>query len=157
MTLSRQASGLNIHKPVRKSPTDVLHLVADSAGLKLLGAGEWLLENHGTTKRRAWHKLHIGIDAYSGEIFACDLTDKDMDDASRGEPLLEKFYTAPDPFMADGAYDRIAVHDAVIVRSMGALLIVLPCKGAVLGPTVMTEPTKRDENVLDIKANRRSN
>ncbi|MGO8710860.1 MAG: transposase, partial [Rhizomicrobium sp.] len=46
-------------------------------GLKLRGAGEWLFEKHGTTKRRAWRKLHIGIDAGNGEIVAFDLTDKD--------------------------------------------------------------------------------
>ena len=40
------------------------------------------------SKRRSWHKLHIGIDADSGEIVAFDLTDKDVDDALRGAPLL---------------------------------------------------------------------
>jgi hypothetical protein len=36
--------------------------------LKLRGAGEWFFEKHGTAKRRAWRKLHIGIDVASGEI-----------------------------------------------------------------------------------------
>ena len=49
-----------------------LHLIVDSTGLKLRGAGEWLVEKHGTEKRRAWRKLHIGIDADSGEILAFD-------------------------------------------------------------------------------------
>jgi hypothetical protein len=35
-------------------------LIVDSTGLKLNGPGEWLVEKHGTTKRRSWHKLHIG-------------------------------------------------------------------------------------------------
>ena len=48
--------------------TGDLHLIVDSTGLKLRGAGEWLFEKHGTAKRRAWRKLHIGIDAASGEI-----------------------------------------------------------------------------------------
>src|ERR1019366_305343 len=61
--------------------TGELHLIVDSTGLKLRGAGEWLFEKHGTTKRRAWRKLHIGIDAGNGEIVAFDLTDKDVDDA----------------------------------------------------------------------------
>jgi hypothetical protein len=33
----------------------------DSTGLKLSGAGEWLVEKHGTSRRRSWRKLHIGI------------------------------------------------------------------------------------------------
>jgi hypothetical protein len=50
-------------------------LIVESTGLKLHGAREWLFEKHGTAKRRAWRKLHIGIDAASGEIVAFDLTD----------------------------------------------------------------------------------
>lgn len=51
-----------------------LHLIVDSTRLKSRGAGEWLFEKHGTAKRRSWRKLHIGIDADSGEIVAFDLT-----------------------------------------------------------------------------------
>ena len=35
----------------------------DSTGLKLGGARKWLVEKHGTSRRRSWRKLHIGIDA----------------------------------------------------------------------------------------------
>jgi IS5 family transposase len=75
----------------------------------LRGAGEWSFEKHGTAKRRSWRKLHIGIDAGSGEIAAFDLTDKDVDDASHVEPLLDQLADAPASFMADGAYDRSTV------------------------------------------------
>jgi hypothetical protein len=37
-----------------------VHLLADSTGLRLSGPGEWFLERHGTQRRRAWRKLHIG-------------------------------------------------------------------------------------------------
>jgi hypothetical protein len=70
--------------------TGELHLIVDSTGLKLRGAGEWLFEKHGTTKRRAWRKLHIGIDAGNSEIVAFDLTDKDVDDASHVPTLLDQ-------------------------------------------------------------------
>jgi hypothetical protein len=60
----------------------------DSSGLKLSGPGEWLVEKHGTRKRRSWRKLHIGFDAVSSRIVASILTDRDVDDASRAEPLL---------------------------------------------------------------------
>ena len=81
-TLSRRACGLPVCNLARIG-TGELHLIVDSTGLKLRGAGEWLFEKHGTTKRRAWRKLHIGIDAGNGEIVAFDLTDKDVDDTSQ--------------------------------------------------------------------------
>jgi hypothetical protein len=69
-------------------------------------------ERHGTAKRRSWRKLHIGIDADSGEIVAFDLTDKDVDDASHVEPLLDQLAGEPASFMGDGAYDRLAFSKA---------------------------------------------
>jgi hypothetical protein len=50
-TLSRRACGLSVCKPARIGTADV-QLIVDSTGLKLRGAGEWLFEKHGTTKRR---------------------------------------------------------------------------------------------------------
>jgi Transposase DDE domain len=70
--------------PVQSRPRSgagELHLIVDSTGLKLRGAGEWLFEKHRNSKRRSWRKLHIGIDADSDEIVAFDLTDKVIDDA----------------------------------------------------------------------------
>jgi hypothetical protein len=40
-----------------------VHLLVDSTGLRLCGSGEWLIEKHGTRRRRSWRKLHIGVDA----------------------------------------------------------------------------------------------
>ena len=41
-------------------------------------------------RRRSWRKLHIGIDAGSGEIVAIELTTKDIDDAERTGTLLDQ-------------------------------------------------------------------
>ena len=131
-TLSRRACGLRVQTKARVASGE-LHLIVDSTGLKLRGAGEWLFEKHGTAKRRAWRKLHIGIDADSGEILAFDLTDKDVDDASHVEPLLAQMGVVPDSFIADRAYDRSAVHDVVMARNPHARFIVPPCKGACQG------------------------
>jgi DDE family transposase len=38
----------------------------DSTGLKLCGPGEWLIEKHGTKRRRAWRVLHLAMDADTG-------------------------------------------------------------------------------------------
>jgi hypothetical protein len=62
----------------------------DSTGLKLGGAGEWLIEKHGQSRRRSWRKLHIGVDANSGEIVAVEVTGKDIDDAAMVDRLLDQ-------------------------------------------------------------------
>jgi len=155
-TLSRRACGLPVRSHGRIG-TGELHLIVDSTGLKLRGAGEWLFEKHGTAKRRSWRKLHIGIDADTGEIVAFDLTDKDVDDASHVAPLLDQLTEAPTSFMGDGAYDRSFVLEGVLARNPNAKFIVPPCKGAVTGPTAATSPTQRDQHVLAVDAHGRMN
>jgi hypothetical protein len=56
-TLSRRVRELKVDaKP--HSGTNNLHLIVDSTGLKLRGAGDWLQDKHGTGgKRRSWFKL----------------------------------------------------------------------------------------------------
>jgi hypothetical protein len=82
-TLSRRAKTLEA-PPLRRLGTGLLHLLVDSTGLKLGGAGDWLVENHGTSRRRSWRTLHVGVDANSGEIVAVTVTRKDTDDAAIG-------------------------------------------------------------------------
>ena len=53
-TLSRRLSMLVVPRPTLNNSGDVdnaepLHLLVDSTGLKLCGAGEWLVEKHGTS------------------------------------------------------------------------------------------------------------
>jgi hypothetical protein len=53
-----------------------LHLLLDSTGLKLCEKGEWNNEKHGRA-RRSWRKLHLAVDADTGEIVASVLTSKE--------------------------------------------------------------------------------
>src|SRR3954470_22326542 len=73
-TLSRRAETVEGPRPKSDSDAEPVHLLVDSTGLKLCGAGEWLIEKHGTRRRRAWRKLHIGVDADTGRIVASELT-----------------------------------------------------------------------------------
>ena len=43
-----------------------LHLLIDSAGLQVYGAGQWLEAKHGVKSRRKWRKLHLAVDADNG-------------------------------------------------------------------------------------------
>jgi hypothetical protein len=82
----------------------------DSTGLKLCGAGEWLVEKHGTKRRRAWRKLHLGVDADTGQIVASALTSKEVDDGVLAGPLLDQVTGSLSAFTADGAYDQDGVY-----------------------------------------------
>ncbi len=64
--LCRRAGTLEVPRPRQRRNGELLHLLVDSTGLKLCGAGEWLVEKHGVKTRRSWCKLHIGLDADTG-------------------------------------------------------------------------------------------
>jgi hypothetical protein len=108
------------------------------------------LKSTARQKRRAWRRLHIGIDAAGGEIVAVVLTDKDVDDASQVPALLDHLTQAHASVMADDAYDRAATCDAILARNPFARFIVLPRKGAVPGPTATASPTQRDLHILAV-------
>ena len=71
---------------VRRCPRGPIHLLVDSRGLRLCGPGEWLVDKHGTRKRRSWRTLHLGVDAETGQILASELTSHDVDDSSQVDP-----------------------------------------------------------------------
>ena len=75
-TLSRRAATLEVRRPRSSSriawdDAKPVHLLVDSTGLKFCGPGEWLVEKHGTKRRRAWRVLHLATDADTGRIVAC--------------------------------------------------------------------------------------
>jgi Transposase DDE domain len=152
-TLSRRAETVEVPRPHAGSGADTgadsepLHLLVDSTGLKLCGAGEWLVEKHGTRKRRSWRKLHIGVDASTGKIVAATLTTKDVDDAAAVGPLLEQLEGPLASFTADGAYDQDSVYDAVTRRDPEAAVIVPPRSTATLSEAAATAPTQRDRHL----------
>ncbi len=119
----------------------------DSAGLKLCGAGEWLIEKHGTHAPRSWRKLHIGLDAGTGQIVAAALTDRDVDDASQVGPLLDQVAGAVASFIADGAYDQSSTYADVAARYPDAAVVVPPRSTAVPSDTAATAPTQRDRHL----------
>jgi Transposase DDE domain len=115
----------------------------DSTGLKLCGAGEWLVEKHGTKTRGSWRKLHIDMDADAGEIVAAALTTKDVDDASQVSFMLDQIEGPIASFTGDGAYDQDSVYQTVTDRDPDATVIVPPRDTATLSDPAETEPTQR--------------
>jgi Transposase DDE domain len=150
-TLSRRAATLEVPQPRRQAGSgddaEPLHLLVDSTGLKLCGAGEWLLEKHGTKVRRSWRKLHLALDATTGEIVASSLSAHDTDDASQTGPLLDQVTGPLASFTGDGAYDQDGVYADVAERHSDAAVIVPPRSTAVLSKTAETAPTQRDRHL----------
>jgi Transposase DDE domain len=151
-TLSRRAETLEVPRPRSGSPdtgreAEPVHLLVDSTGLKLCGAGEWLIEKHGTKTRRSWRKMHIGVDADTGQIVAATLTPHDVDDGSQVGPLLDQVTGAVASVTGDGAYDQDGVYASVGERHPAAPVIVPPRSTAVPSATAETAPTQRDRHL----------
>ncbi|MBL6459526.1 IS5 family transposase [Belnapia sp. T6] len=141
-TLSRRAETLEV--PRQGCGGGPVHLLVDSTGLRLCGAGEWLMEKHGTKRRRTWKMLHLATDASTGYIVASVLTDSDADDGSQVGPLLDRADGPVTSFTGDGAYDRDDVYAEVIARYPDAAVVVPPRSNAVPSAAAEAAPTQRD-------------
>ena len=150
-TMSRRAETLQVPRPRPRHNGRPMHLLVDSTGLKLCGAGEWLHEKHGTKVRRALRTLHIGTDADTGHIVAATLTSSDTSDASQVSPLLDQVPGPVASFTADGAYDWDSVYDDVTARHPEAVVVVPPRANAVPSSTAETALTQRDRHLRSIK------
>jgi hypothetical protein len=144
-TLSRRAETVAVPRP--KAGSAPVHLLVDSTGLKLCGPGEWLIEKHGTKRRRAWRVLHLATDADTGRIVASVLTDKDADDSSQVGPLLDRIEGAVASLTGDGAYDRDDVYAEVAARHPAAAVVVPPRANAMPSDAAETAPTQRDRHL----------
>jgi len=109
-TISRRAVTLPTIQP-DSVPHGPLHLLIDSTGLQVYGAGQWLEAKHGVKSRRKWRKLHLAVDADNGMIVAQILTDQDADDTSQVAPLLDQSDSRIGRVTADGAYDGAHLRD----------------------------------------------
>ena len=112
-TVSRRQSAVDVRLSV--GPTDrPRHVVIDSTGLKIYGAGEWHIRKHRTLRRRTWRKLHLGVDETTKEIVAMDLTASNVHDARRLSSLLSKTPGSIGQVSADRAYDTGSCYEAVL-------------------------------------------
>ncbi|WP_299823622.1 transposase, partial [uncultured Jannaschia sp.] len=84
----------------------------DSTGIKFRGDGEWQARKHGPSRRRQWRKVHIAMDAGTGDVRAVEFTSSRQGDS----PLLPDLLTQIPPeetigtVTADGAYDTRRCH-----------------------------------------------
>jgi hypothetical protein len=156
-TLSRRAktwkpsTRSNDRQPMAGGP---VHVLIESTGLKIYGAGQWLEEKHGTKSRRGWRKLHLAVDADSGEIIAHSLTDQETGDASQLEPLLDQIDDEIGQLTADGAHDGTPTYNAVQRHSPGARVVIPPRSNAVERPNAQAS-CQRDDHIASMQADGR--
>ncbi len=147
-TLSRRGQAFAGRQPRVRAGTGPVHLVLDSTGLELFGQGEWCAAKHGRLRRR-WLKLHLGVDAATGEIAAHVLTDGDEDDAAQVPDLLRQCESAIASLTADGAYDRDPVYQAAAVRQPGSPIevVIPPRADAVLSTADPDQQSPSDRHI----------
>jgi len=126
-TLCRRGKTLSVELPHIRNGARI-DLVVDASGLKICGEGEWKVKVHGTGKRRTWRKLHIGLDAETGEIVAAALTTADVHDSEMLSGLLLGLDGAVKTVTSDGGYDTREDYDAI--AGIGAEAVIPPRKGA---------------------------
>ncbi len=150
-TLSRRGRTVQIRLPKRvRGP---LQIVMDSSGLKVFGEGEWKVRQHGWSKRRTWRKLHLSVDAASGEVQAAMLSTAGVSDAEMVEPMLAQIEEPIARIAADGAYDKRAVYVQVHMQAPDAEIVIPPRHNARIWQHGNTQapPHPRDEALRFIR------
>ena len=112
--------------------------MVDSTGLSIVGEGEWAAAKYGGHGKRAWKKLHIGVDG--SELIAAEaLTRGSTDDAKTAIDFIDEVENDIARFSADAAYDTIAIYDSAGAR--GANVVVPPIKTATISRRRSTLPS----------------
>ncbi len=136
-TLCRRQGTVTIQIPYRRSDGP-LNLLVDSTGVKIRGgeqgpgpqcghaspANEWQVRRHGLGRRRQWRKVHLAMDAATGDIRAVEFTSSRQGDSPVLPDLLAQI--PPDQpigtVTADGAYDTRTCHSAIVERGGTAII-----------------------------------
>ncbi|MDI1269231.1 MAG: IS5 family transposase [Polaromonas sp.] len=151
-TVSRRAMSLESISKRSALPAEPAHILIDSTGLKVFGAGEWLQEKHGAKARRSWRKLHLAVDASTGLIVASMLTEQDVDDPSQVGPLLDQIEHEIGQVTADGAYDGDPTYETIAKRDPQIQVVIPPRVTAQPSAHFEAEPTRRDTHLLMIQS-----
>jgi hypothetical protein len=150
-TVSRRMAGLEVGLPVKAS-AKARHLVIDSTGLKLYGEGEWKVRTHGVSKRRTWRKLHLCLDAWTGEVIVAGASENSVSDCQMFPEILRVVAEEIEQISADGSYDRRKVYEALNQRAVQRAAIP-PRRGAKIWQhgNSRKEPLIRDENLRAVR------
>ena len=149
-TLCRRRQALEVALP-RLRTGESVHLLVDSTGVKVFGEGEWKVRQHGYTRRRTWRKLHLGIDAVSGQILAAVVTTNNYTDGQVLPDLLDQVEEEIKEVTGDGAYDQRNCYDAI--RERQAQATIPPQRNAKIWQHGNTKAERlvRDQNLRRVR------
>ena len=147
-TLSRRLQKLGEIQFPRLAADRPIHLLIDSTGLRI-----HVGHMRKPPRNRAWRKLHLAVDADTGEIVASDLTARQTHDCTQVRALLEQIADPVASLSADGAYDTKAVYEAAHERGKGRAVRVLipPGRNAQLSPKLSAALQERNHNIRSIR------
>ena len=132
-TLSRRQSSLATFLTVSPSSRP-RHVVVDATGLRVYGSGEWHVRKHRHGRRRAWRKLHLGVDERTKEIVAVEVTPSRVHDCRLLPVLLDQIPGRIVQVSGDGAYDTRACYQSILERE--AVATIPPRRSARLSESV---------------------
>ena len=121
-----------------------IHLFIDSTGLRI-----HVGHLRKPPKNRAWRKLHLAVDASTGEIVASDLTSRRTHDCTRVTALLGQINRRVASVIADGAYDTEGVYEATHAKAegRGVRVLIPPGRNAQLRLEPSAALKERNRNI----------
>ncbi len=127
-TLSRRSKRLTVRMPPPAGLGPVCIMI-DSTGLRVHSGN---VPDSSPPKRRAWRKLHLVVNADTGDILASTLTTHRARDAAQVPVLLAQVDNPLAGAMADGAYDTSSIYAAIEAHGSGAppKILIPPRHGA---------------------------
>jgi hypothetical protein len=125
-----------------------IHLLIDSTGLRI-----HVGNLRKPPKHRAWRKLHLAVDAATGELVGSDLTGRRTSDSTRVPVLLRQIDDRVASVSADGAYDTEGVYEAAHARGQGqhVRVVISPRRNAQLSPRPSAALQERNRNIRSIR------
>ena len=149
-SLAKRAAKLKVSLDVA-STAGPIHIVVDSTGLKVVGAGEWRSAAYQTPKRKTWRKLHLSINPDTQEIVAETLTSNKCGDVSQVPELLDQISSPVAKLYGDGAYDHWRLYDQLHRAAIEP--VIPPRRKASIKQhgNYKAEPLPRDEAIRSIR------
>ena len=147
-TLSRRSKHLDSIRSGMSASRGPVHILVDSTGLRVHRGNEPRDEKN----RRRWRKLHLAVDAKTGELLASELTTHRASDCAQIPGLLKQIPGVLASLTADSAYDSRQVYAAIEERypEPPTTIVIPPGRNARLGVNSTTFPSSRDHTVRSI-------
>jgi hypothetical protein len=132
-TISRRARKLGKLPICSAAGSKPVHILVDSTGLSI-----HVGNLRKPPRNRDWRKLHLAVNALTGDVIACDVTSKSARDASRVPALLKQMENPLASVSADAAYDQEAVYEAAEnhTDARSPRVLIPPKRNAQLKPDV---------------------